>query len=80
MFWFDVDVPFTRESWRGRMRACRGVGAALAIAAVDAFDRALAAWLDANAPPRFTVRHRVDAHVFDPSSPGDGASAAGVAA
>lgn len=26
---FRVDVPFTRESWHGRMRACRGVGASM---------------------------------------------------
>lgn len=26
---YDLDVPFTRESWHGRMRACRGVGASL---------------------------------------------------
>jgi len=26
---FDLYVPFTRESWHGRMRACRGVGASL---------------------------------------------------
>lgn len=26
---FDVMVPFTRESWNGRMRACRGVGASM---------------------------------------------------
>ena len=24
---YDVDVPFTRESWHGRMIACRGIGA-----------------------------------------------------
>jgi len=66
MFWFDADVPFTRASWRGRMRACRGVGATLPPADVDAFDAALAAWLDANAPPQFTVRHRVDGHLFAP--------------
>jgi SAM-dependent methyltransferase len=66
MFWFDVDVPFTRESWRGRMRACRGVGAALATGEVEAFDAALAGWLEAHAPAQFTVRHRVDAHIFDP--------------
>lgn len=80
MFWFDADVAFTRASWRGRMRACRGVGATLAPAQVDAFDRALAAWLEAHAPPEFTVRHRVDAHVLDPfgatSSAASGAAAA----
>ena len=77
MFWFDVDVPFTHESWRGRMRACRGVGAALAKGEVEAFDAGLAAWLAMHAPERFTVRHRVDAHVFDPWPP---SSAAGGAA
>ena len=64
MFWFDADVAFTRASWRGRMRACRGVGATLAPAEVAAFDTALAAWLDRNAPPTFTIRHRIDAHLF----------------
>ena len=66
MFWFDADVPFTRASWRGRMRACRGVGASLPDADVAAFDAALAAWLEANAAPTFTVRHRIDAHLFTP--------------
>jgi SAM-dependent methyltransferase len=64
MFWFDSDVPFTRESWRGRMRACRGVGATLGDDAVVAFDAALAEWLAACTPPSFTVRHRIDAHVL----------------
>ena len=40
---------------------------------------ALAAWLDANTPPAFTVRHRVDAHLFDPW-PADGGASAGDAA
>lgn len=26
---FDVQVSFTRESWHGRMKACRGVGASM---------------------------------------------------
>lgn len=24
---YDIDIPFTRESWHGRMKACRGIGA-----------------------------------------------------
>jgi SAM-dependent methyltransferase len=60
---YDVDVPFTRESWRGRVRACRGVGASLSDDLVAAFDREHAALLERSAPERFTVRHRVDAHV-----------------
>lgn len=26
---FDLDIPFTRESWHGRIKACRGIGASL---------------------------------------------------
>ncbi len=64
MLWFDVDVSFTRESWRGRLRACRGVGATLGVDEIEAFDAAHAAWLARTVPPVFTVRHRVDAHVL----------------
>lgn len=43
---FDVEtmhkynefVPFTRESWRGRIRACRGIGASLSDQEVLLFD------------------------------------------
>jgi len=60
---YDVDVPFTRERWRGRVRACRGVGASLPDDQVAVFDREYVALLECIAPERFTVRHRVDAHV-----------------
>lgn len=78
MFWFDEDVRFTHLAWRGRMRACHGVGAALDEQQVAAFDAEHAALLATLAPDPFTVRHRVDAHVLDPhaSAPlhGEGAS------
>lgn len=64
MFWFDVAVPFTRESWRGRIRACRGVGAALELADVERFDAEHALLLERLVPDQFTILHRVDAHVF----------------
>jgi len=76
MFWFDADVPFTRASWRGRMRACRGVGASLPETEIAAFDAALQTWLEANAAPAFTVRHRIDAHVFTPWPAGSASAAA----
>ncbi len=66
MFWFDDAVPFTRESWAGRMRACRGVGATLAADQVAAFDAEHRALLERLAPPQFTVLHRIDAHLFRP--------------
>lgn len=65
-FVYDEPIPFTRASWRGRFRACRGVGAALAPDAVAAFDRAHEALLRATVPERFTVLHRVDAQVMRP--------------
>jgi len=44
-FSYDVAVPYTHESWRGRIRASAGVGAALTEERVQAFDKALAALL-----------------------------------
>ena len=63
MFYYDEAIPFTRETWRGRFRACRGVGAALSPEEVDAFDRAHDQLLREIAPEEFTVLHRVDAHM-----------------
>ena len=40
-FSFDLDVPYTHEAWRGRIRASAGVGASLTPEAVEAFDREL---------------------------------------
>ena len=28
-FFYDVSIPFTRESWHGRMKTCRGIGASI---------------------------------------------------
>lgn len=36
---FDVKIPFTRESWNGRMRACRGVGASLSEEEIKSFEK-----------------------------------------
>lgn len=66
MFWFDEAIAFSAESWRGRMRACRGVGATLTPAEVDAFDAQHQRLLERLAPPCFKVWHRIDAHVFEP--------------
>ncbi len=54
---YDVKVPFTRETWHGRMKACRGVGASLSgeeLAAWDAEHREL---LNKIAPESFEVLH-----------------------
>lgn len=54
---YYLDVPFTRESWNGRMRACRGVGASLPPEKVAAWEKEHIALLERIAPQSFTIRH-----------------------
>lgn len=56
---FDVSVPFTRESWNGRMKACRGIGASLSAEDVVRFDREHLALLRDTAPESFEIAHEV---------------------
>lgn len=65
MFWYDEEIAFTRESWRGRIRASRGIGAALGESEIAAFDAEHDALLRRSVGERFTVRHRLDAHLFE---------------
>lgn len=56
---YDMDISFTRDSWRGRMRACRGTGASyLGQEQLKAFDAELCAYLEA-VPEPFEIRHYV---------------------
>lgn len=59
------DLRFTRESWRGRIRASKWVGAALEPRQVEAFDREHDLLLRAVAPERFPIPHRISLHVLD---------------
>lgn len=62
---FDVDVPFTHEAWRGRMRTSNGVGASLSDAEVAAFDADLARLLRERFPQQpLLVPHRIWALVM----------------
>lgn len=65
MFYFDEAIPFTREGWCGRIRACRGVGATLSTEEVTAFDEAHLELLTRLAPESFHILHRLDAHIFE---------------
>ena len=58
-FSYTVDVPFSHEAWRGRMRTCNGVGASLEPAQVERFDRDLGALLAAEFPGELSIPHRV---------------------
>ena len=66
MFVFDEHLPFTWESWRGRIRACRAIGATLKPEQIEAFDAAHDALLRSITAEHFAVLHRIDAHLFRP--------------
>ena len=53
---YDVNVPFTRESWHGRMKACRGVGASLSVAELAAWEKEHWAFME-TVPPAFEILH-----------------------
>jgi len=63
-FYYDQQIPFSRESWRGRIRACRGIGAALNQIEVEKFDLEHDQLLKEIADEHFTILHRIDAHIM----------------
>lgn len=52
-----LNVPFTRESWNGRMRACRGVGASLSETEIARWEQEHITMLEQMAPEEFHVLH-----------------------
>lgn len=54
---FDLSVPFTRDTWHGRMKACRGVGASLTGEQLQAWEKEHRELLDKTAPEQFEVLH-----------------------
>ena len=56
---YRVDVSFTREGWHGRMRACRGVGAAMNQQQLSAWNEEHMKMLIDNAHEEFMVKHYV---------------------
>jgi ubiquinone/menaquinone biosynthesis C-methylase UbiE len=59
-FSFDVEVPYTHESWRGRVRASAKVGGSLPKDQVARFDEAFAALLASRFPQDpLAIPHRV---------------------
>ena len=55
----EVDLPFTRETWHGRMLSSRGVLAAMNEEGVRQFDAEHRKMLEEKYPERFTVRHKI---------------------
>lgn len=54
---YDLNIPFTRESWNGRMKACRGTSASLSKEKTEKWESEHIRMLKNNAPENFTVLH-----------------------
>ncbi len=54
---YKINVPFTKESWNGRMKACRGVGASLNDDELKSWEVEHRKLLDEIAPDKFDVIH-----------------------
>ncbi len=54
---YDVRIPFTRASWHGRMKACRGVGASLSETELSRWEVEHLAMLETEVPESFEVLH-----------------------
>ena len=55
----DAEIPFTRETWNGRMRACRGVGASLPPEQVESFSKRHRKMLEDTMPEKFFILHEI---------------------
>ena len=54
---YPLKVHFTRESWNGRMKACRGIGASLGEEEIRAWEREHMELLEKIAPAKLDVLH-----------------------
>lgn len=54
---YQLEVPFTRENWHGRMKACRGVGASLTPNEVRRWEQEHIELLEKIAPNEFDILH-----------------------
>lgn len=54
---YPLDIKFTRESWNGRIRACRGVGASLSEKEIADWEREHIKMLEEIAPEEFCIKH-----------------------
>ncbi len=54
---FRLPVHFTRESWNGRIKSCRGIGASLPREEIAAWEREHLALLNEIAPMDFDILH-----------------------
>lgn len=55
---YRVDLTFTRESWNGRMKCCRGVGAEMPPEKVELWEKKHKKYLD-TLPEKFVIPHHI---------------------
>ncbi|MCM1285250.1 MAG: class I SAM-dependent methyltransferase [Acetobacter sp.] len=56
---YETDIPFTRETWHGRIKACRGIGASsLSESEIDNWEKEHLKYLK-TVPNEFTIPHYV---------------------
>jgi len=61
---FRYDLPFTLESWRGRIRACKGMGACYPQETVNQFDQELEQALQPMVKGKFFITHNITIRIY----------------
>ncbi len=54
---YRINIPFTRESWNGRIKSCRGIGASLDEKEIETWEKEHKEMLEKISPPEFEVLH-----------------------
>lgn len=54
---YDLFIPFTKYTWHGRVKACRGVGASLTEHQIKSWEKEHKKLLDNIAPDKFKIKH-----------------------
>lgn len=54
---YTISIPFTREAWHGRMKACRGTSASLSPEEMKEWESEHIALLQEIAPDAFSIKH-----------------------
>ena len=62
---FDKDIPFTIDSWAGRIRACRGTGAALDPKTLEKFNDEHIKMLKENTNGTFNIKHFISYAILE---------------
>ena len=68
---FDCDIPFTYESWNGRMKASRGIEATLSTEETENFSKEHLEMLKSLTKDNFTLKHQIAIFCFEKINKGE---------